>query len=111
MKVTQNMLPMLGVEATGGINHLPIAGDLWDRNLEIDGRPKPRPGEAPNSIYRIVRPGYFETMQLPIVKGRAITYGDGPSAPAVVVINARAAELRLPDERHFSARGQSLFTF
>ncbi len=97
-----------GVEAAGGINHLPIAGDLWDRNLEIDGRPKPRPGEAPNAVYRIVMPGYFETMQLPIVNGRAITYGDGSSAPAVVIINERAAERFWPGENPIGKRLQLL---
>jgi putative ABC transport system permease protein len=97
-----------GVEAAGGINHLPIAGDLWDRNLEIDGRPKPRPGEAPNAVYRIVMPGYFETMQLPIVRGRAITYGDGPRAPAVVIINEQAADRFWPGENPIGKRVQFL---
>lgn len=41
-----------GVDAAGAINHLPIAGDLWDRNVWIDGRSKPRPGEALNAVYR-----------------------------------------------------------
>jgi putative ABC transport system permease protein len=49
-------------------------------------------------------PGYFETMQLPIVKGRAITYGDGPSAPSVVIINERAAERFWPDENPIGKR-------
>jgi predicted permease len=97
-----------GVEAAGAINHLPIAGDLWDRNLELDGRRKPRPGEAPNAVYRIVMPGYFETMQLPIVRGRAITYGDGPTAPAVVIINQRAAERFWPGENPIGKRLQLL---
>ena len=93
-----------GVEAAGGINHLPIAGDLWDRNLEIDGRPKPRPGEAPNAVYRIVMPGYFEAMQLPIVKGRAITYRDGAAVPAVVIINEQAAQRFWPGENPIGKR-------
>jgi putative ABC transport system permease protein len=87
-----------GVQAAGGINHLPIAGDLWDRNLELEGRPKPRPGEAPNAVYRIVMPGYFEAMQLPLKKGRAIKPEDGPAAPAVVVVNERAAEKFWPGQ-------------
>ncbi len=93
-----------GVESVGGINHLPIAGDLWDRNLEIDGRPKPRPGEALNAVYRIVMPGYFETMRLPLVKGRAITYDDSLKAPAVILINKRAAERFWPAENPIGKR-------
>jgi putative ABC transport system permease protein len=97
-----------GVEATGAINHLPIAGDLWDRNVWIDGRPKPRPGEAPNAVYRIAMPGYFETMQLPIVKGRAITCGDSETAPPVLIINERAAQRFWPGENPVGKRLQFL---
>ena len=95
-----------GVQAAGGINHLPIAGDLWDRNLELEGRPKPRPGEAPNAVYRIIMPGYFEAMQLPIVKGRAITYSDRATAPPVVLINERAAVRFWPGENPIGKRLQ-----
>lgn len=93
-----------GVEATGAINHLPIAGDLWERNLELEGRPKPRPGEALNAVYRIVMPGYFETMRLPIVKGRAVTYRDSSSAPSVVIINEHAARTFWPGENPLGKR-------
>jgi putative ABC transport system permease protein len=80
-----------GVEAAGAINHLPLAGDIWGYSFLIDGRPKPRPGEAPMAVYRVAMPGYFETMRLPILRGRAITANDDSRAPGVVVINQAAA--------------------
>ena len=97
-----------GVEAAGGINHLPIAGDLWDRNVWIDDPPKPLSGEALNAVYRIAMPGYFEAMRLPIVKGRAITYSDNATAPAVVVVNQRAAQRFWPGESPLGKRLQLL---
>ncbi len=81
-----------GVESAGAINHLPLAGDQWGYSFLIDGRPRPRPGEAPGAVYRIAMPGYFETMHLPIVRGRAIAATDDSSAPGVVVINQAAAK-------------------
>jgi predicted permease len=81
-----------GVEAAGAINHLPLAGDVWGYSFLIDGRPKPRPGEEAMAVYRIVMPGYFETMRLPIVRGRAIAAGDDSRSTGVVVINQAAAD-------------------
>jgi putative ABC transport system permease protein len=49
-----------GVQAAGGINHLPLAGDLWGWPFVVEGRPKPRPGESHGGVYRLVTPGYFE---------------------------------------------------
>jgi putative ABC transport system permease protein len=87
-----------GVEAAGAINHLPLAGDMWGWSFAIDGRPKPKPGESPIAVYRIAMPGYFETMRLPAVRGRAITAADDSRAPGVAVINQRAAERYWPGQ-------------
>ncbi len=87
-----------GVEGAGGINHLPLAGDTWGWHFTIEGRPKPRPGESPRGIYRMVTPGYFETMRLPLIRGRDITEADNANAPGVVIINERAAKEYWPGE-------------
>lgn len=87
-----------GVNSAGAINHLPLAGDLWDRGFEIEGRPKPRPGESPDAVYRIVMPGYFQAMRLPLRRGRTITGKDDARATGVVIINERAAREYWPGE-------------
>ncbi len=87
-----------GVAAAGGINHLPLAGDLWGWSFTIAGRPKPNPGEAPGAVYRIIMPGYLETMRLPVLRGRGISPRDDSGAPAVVLINERAAARYWPGE-------------
>jgi predicted permease len=87
-----------GVQAAGAINHLPLAGDLWGWHFAIEGRPKPRPGEAPGAVYRMVTPGYFAAMRLPIVRGRDITDSDNATAPGVIIINERSARQYWPGE-------------
>ena len=87
-----------GVQAAGAINHLPLAGDLWGWNFAIERRPKPRPGEAPGAVYRMVTPGYFAAMRLPIVRGRDITDSDNATAPGVIIINQQAARQYWPGE-------------
>lgn len=92
------------VTSVGGINHLPLAGDQWDRNFEIEGQPKPRPGEAPDAVYRIVMPGYFETMRLPLIRGRTITGQDDARSPSVVVVNEKLARQFFPNQNPIGKR-------
>jgi putative ABC transport system permease protein len=86
-----------GVQAAGGINHLPLAGDLWGWSFVIEGRPKPRPGESPRAVYRMVTPGYFEAMRLPLVRGRDVTEIDNETASGAVIINEQAAKQYWPE--------------
>ena len=87
-----------GVQSAGGINHLPLAGDIWGWPFTIEGRPKPRPGESAWGVYRIVMPGYFQTMSLPVLRGRDIAATDDAGAQGVVVINEQAARRYWPGE-------------
>jgi putative ABC transport system permease protein len=87
-----------GVESAGGINHLPLEGDIWGWSFMIDGRPAARPGESPLAVYRIVMPGYFRTMRLPVLRGREISGGDDVRAPGVVMINEQAATQYWPGD-------------
>ena len=103
-RLLQRIRNLPGVTAAGAINHLPLAGDMWGRSFDIEGRPKPRPGESPVAIYRIVMPGYFETVRLPLRRGRAISENDDRRGPAVVVINERAARAYWPGENPIGKR-------
>jgi predicted permease len=101
-----------GVEHVSAINHLPLAGDIWRLGIEIDGRAAPRPGERASAAYRVVRPGYFRTMGLPLRRGRDFARSDGESAPAVVIVNEAMARRHWPGEvpldRRIRLRGRLL---
>ena len=87
-----------GVQAVSAINHLPLAGDTWRFSFRIEGRPRPRPGEAPAAVYRVVWPGYFHTMNIPLVRGRDVGETDTRDSPPVVVVNERLAQQCWPGE-------------
>jgi predicted permease len=97
-QLLERLRSLPGVQAAGAINHLPLAGDLWGWNFAIEGRPQPRPGEAPAAVYRIVTPGYFAAMRLPLVRGRDIAEADDATVPGVVIINEQAANEYWPGE-------------
>ena len=97
-ELVQKVRALPGVQSAGAINHLPLAGDLWGWSFAIEGRPKPHPGDEPMAVYRIAMPGYFETMRLPVLRGRDIAGNDDARAPGVVVINQQAANKYWPGQ-------------
>jgi putative ABC transport system permease protein len=93
-----------GVQAASAINHLPLAGDIWGWPFNVEGRPRPRPGETPNAAYRVVFPGYFRTMGIPVLRGRDIAESDDLRAPGVVVVNEWLARRYWPNENPIGKR-------
>ena len=89
---------MPGVESASLINHVPIAGDIWGTEFFIEGRPRPEPAEAPRATYRVVFPGYFKTMRLPVLRGRDVTETDRLDNPPVVIVNEALARRYWPNE-------------
>src|SRR5260370_14819966 len=86
------------VQAANAVNHVPIAGDLFRLGVVIEGRPAPRPGDAPSAAYRVALPGYFQTIGMRLVRGRDFEERDNEAAPPVAVINQTMAQRFWPGE-------------
>jgi predicted permease len=80
-----------GVVSSSAVNHIPLGGDLWGLPTRPAGDTTSEPRFA---AYRVVMPGYFGTLRIPIVRGRPIDDRDRPGTLPVAVVNERlAAEL------------------
>ena len=97
-QLTDRLTALPGVESASAINHLPLAGDRWGTSLAIEGRPLPPPGKEVIVIFRVSRPGYFQTMGIPLRAGRDFTERDTPDAPGVAIINETLARRHWPSE-------------
>ena len=93
-----------GVESASFINHLPIGGDNWGTQFLIEGWPRPEPADMPRATYRVVFPGYFRTMRLPILRGRDITERDRVDALPVALVNEYFARRHWPNEEAVGKR-------
>jgi len=85
-----------GVISSSAINHLPLASDLWTVALRLEDRPLPQPGERIGAVYRVVRPGYFQTMGIARLLGRDFNLQDASTTPSVVIINEQLARKYWP---------------
>lgn len=97
-QLTDRLTALPGIESVSAINHLPLAGDRWGRVLTIEGRPLPLPGQGIEVTFRVVRPGYFRTMGIPIRAGHDFTENDRPDNPGVIIINETLARRYWLDE-------------
>ena len=81
-----------GVQAAAMTSVLPLSGADMNLDFDIEGREPPRtPGDAPMTWFRIVSPGYFTAMAIPILQGRALTDADRADTEAAFVVNESLA--------------------
>ncbi len=94
-RVLERIRTIAGVEAVAVTTRPPfsINQNRWD--VWFPGRqPVGQPG--PTVEVTSASPGYFETMEVPIVAGRAFTDADGPDAPRVAIVNETMARRYWP---------------
>ena len=87
-----------GVERVAGIFGLPLTGFNYTISVErLDGAPAyDEPGEERYTQVRVVTPGYFRAMEIPLLAGRPLAQTDRAGTEPVVVVNESAAELLWP---------------
>jgi predicted permease len=90
---------MPGVRAAALASVVPGAGYGGDNVFTIPEHPPIAPGTAqPDALYRLVSPGYFSALEIPLVSGRFFTSEDRPGHPATVVISRQLARQYFPGE-------------
>src|SRR6267154_149866 len=63
------------------------------------------PGQQPPSVeYNMITPDYFDTLRIPVHRGRAFTEADDENAPKVSVINETMAKNLWPDQNPLGER-------
>ena len=70
----------------------------WTSSYTLDGRDPPPPGQEPEAYVRPVRPGYFRTAGIDLIRGRDISEADAADAPGAVVVNEAFVRRHFRDE-------------
>jgi putative ABC transport system permease protein len=99
----EQLLPR--VEASPGVRSAAMAMTLptttWIRTniTAVEGRPDPDPDDpASFGVIQSVTPGYFQTLGIPLVRGREFNRRDNSGgAPPVIVVNESFAKRLWPD--------------
>jgi len=93
MESVRRIAALPGVQSAAAVSALPMypVGIDFALPFTIEGRPAPGNGEEPRADIRIATPRYFETMKMPVIRGRTIDERDRQGAPGAMVINETMA--------------------
>jgi predicted permease len=87
-----------GVSAAGAVTPIPLSATFAWGPIVVDGR-TPLPGEQfINADERVVSGHYFETMQIPLLRGRLFNEHDTLDSQRVIVIDEYMAQQIWPNE-------------
>ncbi|MDF1505954.1 ABC transporter permease, partial [Roseisolibacter sp. H3M3-2] len=86
-----------GVTAVGMASHVTMDGEDNTNPVYVEGEPVAAGALPPTRRYKTVAPGFFETMGIPVVAGRAVTWDDVEAARPVAVVSAALARAHWGD--------------
>ena len=87
-----------GVRSAAAVQALPLSGSSFFISFEVGGRSPVPPSQQPAMQIRVATPGYFQTIGIPLKRGRLFTDDDRPGSPPVVLITENAARQYFPNE-------------
>jgi putative ABC transport system permease protein len=87
-----------GVKSAAVATSLPLTDTGNSIGISIEGRPDPGPDHVPIVITRVLSPGYFGTMGIPLLQGRVFTEQDRAESTGVVIITETTARRLWPGE-------------
>ena len=96
-RLVERVATLPGVVAAGAANIVPLCGCNQTSGFSIIGAPPYPPGEGPEMDWRVITPGYFAALRVPVVGGRDFTSADGPDAPPVAIVNETLSRRWFPD--------------
>ena len=98
-QVLDNTRRLPTVRSAGMINYLPLYGGLGSATgFKILGRPEPPPGQGPTCDVRVSDAGYFQTMGIPLLRGRNFSDSEQKEPKHVILINEALARTYFAEE-------------
>lgn len=97
--VIERVQALPGVQVAGAGTALPVMELGIRSSLSIEGQTDPAPGQPPRlANNRVVSPGYFRALGIPLIEGRLLSTQDSAQTLPVVVINRAMAKRYWGDE-------------
>ncbi|MCM3872703.1 MAG: ABC transporter permease [Pyrinomonadaceae bacterium] len=97
-QVMERIQEVPGVQSVSLVRSLPFSGNGVTVPIVLPDREPPSPGTEPQVMFTTATPNYFETMGIPLFKGRIFGPQDQLNTPTVLIINQTMARRFWPDQ-------------
>ena len=102
-RALERLVALPVVEAAGAVSILPLSGSLVRIDFTVEGRATARE-DVPVAQYRMVTPGYFAAMRVPLRRGRPLQDTDSATTAPVALVNATLARRLFGESDPIGAR-------
>jgi putative ABC transport system permease protein len=92
-QVVERLQALPGVQSAGAVSRVPLAGGNSDRSFKVPGSDKDYEADI-----RVSTPTYFQTMGIPLLKGRGLSEQDVHSSVQVAVVNEALSRSVFPEQ-------------
>jgi putative ABC transport system permease protein len=93
------------VRSAGMVNYLPLYGGLGSATgFKVVGRPEPPPGQGPSCDVRVADAGYFQSLGIPLLRGRNFSDTEQREPRHVILINEALARTYFAEEEPLGQR-------
>jgi putative ABC transport system permease protein len=92
-QVVERLRAVPGVKAAGAVSRLPLAGGNSTRSFNVPGNT-----QSYSADIRVCTPDYFQTLAIPLLKGRNFNGHDSSNSLPVAIINQAAAANAFPGQ-------------
>jgi putative ABC transport system permease protein len=86
-----------GVESAGVINMLPLQRYGSNGEIQVEGRDQLPPGKVPLTEYRLASAGYFQSLGIPLLRGRLFDATDERDTARNVVVSQTLVRTFFPE--------------
>jgi putative ABC transport system permease protein len=97
-QVLQAVQAQVGVEKAALSAALPGLDNGWQNDIAVEGEPPRKKGELINVDWSIVTADYFQTMKIPLLRGRSFTKDEDEQGKPVVLVDENLARRFWPNE-------------
>ena len=97
-----------GVESAALVAPMPFSGAEIGGDFKFEGHPVPEPGREPSANVRNVTSEYFQTIRIPLLKGRYFNEQDQRGNIGVAIVNETFTKRYLANENPIGVRIKDL---